>query len=279
MNDTQPNVLLDAVDALTKPIRRGRIMETDHDHDWLSITEVHSKSEIRRIKKANKALAEDGLELLPVPEETRFTGEWWCPWCDQIAVTLDRTIPGTTLVRREDDPLLDQLETAIGNSLEASGGSQRPSERTPVDIAALQISIDIRSTIEEWMKGLGASPRGSLSLIHLLRSWYTLQLAAPGVDRTKTLHYWANRIRGILEPKDHPEIVGICPKCEFAFVLTDDARKRALQGTNGVSYDETKVDCLVCGADWTGWRELNALANATRRLDGQPERESPPLIA
>lgn len=278
MTTDTPNTLLDAVDDLTLPIHRARIIDTDHDHDWFAVTEVHSKAEIRRITKENRARADEGEELLPVPEPAVFTGEWWCPWCEEVVITLDRRMPGTTVVRRKDAPLLDQLEEAVGNSMEASGGSQRPAERTPVDIGALQLSVDIRREVEKWMGELGAHPRGNVSLSQLVRSWHTLQLASPGRDRAGTLRYWIVRIRGILEPQDHPEIMGICPRCENAFVLTDDARMRALQGTNAASYDETRVDCLVCGATWVGWHQLNELENATRRLEGQPERESEPLI-
>lgn len=270
--------LLTAVDALTEPTRRARIIEADHEHDWFAVSEVTSKAEIRRIVKANKRRAEDGMEPVPVPEPVVFTGQWWCPWCDQVVVTIDRSMPATVTMRWEDDPLLDQLEEVVGNSLEASGGSKPPAERAPVDIGALQLSIDIRTEITKWLRALGAKPGAGLTLRELLRSWHALQLASSSESRISTLRYWANRIRGILQPQDHPEILGICPACEFAFVLTQDVRMRALQGTNGISYEETWVDCLVCGKQWKGWDELHELENATRRLSGREERESEPLI-
>lgn len=267
MNETNP--LLDAVEALTKPVRQTRIMETDHDHDWLPLRRNRSKDEMKALKAAGEKR----------PDKTELTGEWWCPWCDAVEATPQRQVPGTKLIRREDVCLLDQLEAAVGNSAEASGGSQRPSERTPIDVGALQIAMDIRNDLLKWMHEMGARPGGGLSLVQLLTSWHALQQAAPGNDRTGTLGYWAGRIKGLLNPVDRPEITGICPRCEFAFVVTDDSRSRALQGVNGATYDETKVDCMVCGANWTGWHQLNTLANATRRLEGQPELESPPLIA
>lgn len=267
MTDTNP--LLEAVEALTKPVRQTRIMETDHDHDWLPLRRTRSKDELKALKEAGEKR----------PDRTELTGEWWCPWCDLVEATPQRQVPGTKLIRREDACLLDQLEAAVGNSAEASGGSQRPSERTPIDVGALQIAVDIRNDLTKWMQELGAKPGNALTLAQVLTSWHALQQATSGADRVGTIRYWANRIKGLLNPVDRPEIVGICPRCEFAFVVTDDSRSRALQGVNGSSYDETKVDCLVCGAAWAGWHQLNELANATRRLEGRQELESPPLIA
>jgi hypothetical protein len=265
------NLLLDAVDQLTKPVRQMRIMETDHDHDWLALTITRTHAEL----KALKAAGEDN------PEKTIRTGQWWCPWCDTVVDTPERTVPTTKVVRREDASLLDQLEEAVGNSLENAGNSKPAAERAPADIAALQLSVDIRAELVKWMGDLGAKPGAGLSLSALLRSWYTFQLASvhPEDGKIGTLRWWAGRVKGMLEPTNHSEILHICPSCEFAFVLTADERKRALQGTSAATYEDTSVECLVCGSKWTGWEELHRLANATRRLEGQPERESPPLIA
>lgn len=265
------NLLLDAVDALTKPIRRMRIMDTDHDHDWLAVTITRTHKEL----KALKAAGEDN------PEKTIRTGEWWCPWCNAVERTPDRREPGTTTIRREDDPLLDQLETAVANSTESAGGKPA-AERSPVAIGALQLTVDIRAELVTWMGEIGGRPGAALTLAELLRSWYTLQLASIASHDAKigTLRYWAGKIRTMLEPAGaKSEVLEICPRCEFAFVLTNDERMHALQGTSADTYEETLVECLVCGGRWQGWEELHQLANATRRLRGQPERESPPLIA
>lgn len=270
MSDMNP--LLAAVEALTKPVKRSRIKEADHDHDWLPLRRNRTKDEVKALKAAGERK----------PDRTELTGEWWCPWCDEVDATPDRSILATEVVRSEYPPLLDQLEAAVANSMEASGGSQRPSERTPADIGALQLSMEIRKELVEWMSTLGGKPRGVLSLAQLLTSWHALSVATPGGGqfRLGRLGYWKGRIWGLLEPAaSRPEIIGICPRCEFAFVLTPDARSRALQGVNGDTYDETKVDCLVCGASWVGWHQLNELANATKRLAGREELESPPLIA
>lgn len=265
------NPLLDAVDALTKPVRRMHITESDHDHDWLAVV-------ITRTRKELKALAEAGETNL---EKTVRTGEWWCMWCDTVVTTPDRKEPATATIRREDPPLLDQLEAAVVNNLESTGGGRPPAERAPVAIGALQLSIDIRRDLVEWMGELGARPGSGLSLAELLRSWYTLQLASVVAQEGKVgyLRRWAGRIRSMLEPEGgKPEILEICPRCEFAFVLTDDGRKHALEGTNAATYEATSVECLVCGARWQGWEELHQLANAARRLRGLEERESVPLV-
>jgi hypothetical protein len=249
-----------------------RIIEADHDHDWLAVVITRTHKELRALKEAGE------VNL----EKTVRTGEWWCPWCDEVVVTPDRAEPTTATIRREDPPLLDQLEAAVVNSTESTGGGRPPAERSPAALGALQLSIDVRNVLVVWMAELGARAGVGLSLAELLRSWYTLQLASPVSHETKvgTLRGWAGRIRSMLEPVGgKAEILEICPRCEFAYVLTDEGRKHALEGTNADTYEGTSVECLVCGARWQGWEELHQLGNATRRLRGNPELESRPLSA
>jgi hypothetical protein len=266
------NRLLDAVDALTKPVRRMRIVESDHDHDWLAVTITRTHKELRALKEAGEEK----------PEKTIRTGEWWCPWCDEVVVTPDRREPSTGTIRREDPPLLDQLEAATVNGMEATGGSRPPAERSPAALAALQLVIDIRGELVAWMGEQGGRVGSGLSLAEVLRSWYKLQLGSVRVEDAKAgiLRSWEGRIKRMLEPEaGKTEILEICPSCEFAFVLTADGRKHALEGTNADTYEGTSVECLVCGARWQGFEELHQLGNATRRLRGMPELESAPLSA
>ena len=259
--------LLDAVDALTKPIPRAVMIDDTHEHDWLAVKTIRPAAEVRALRKAGDKNASREIH----------TGEWWCPWCDTTVTTIDRTPPSSTVVRQEDAPLLEQLEEAVANGREAAGGSQRPNERTPIAVGALDLVLEIRATVNGWLVDLGDTTRPA-DLVSLVRHWYAASLAHQPAPLVGVLRGWERRIRNMLYPVQHEEIVGICPRCEFAFVLLDDARKRALQGTNGDTYDRTRVECLVCGADWSGWDQLHELANATRRLDGQPELESRPFV-
>jgi len=269
-----PDYLLAAVDALTLPVQTSLWRELDHDHEWLAVTEVRPAALIREMRKSAKA------EREPIPAKVVETGEWQCLWCKETTLLPTHSTPHLVKVSQEDEPLLDQLEDEIGNSLAAGGSSQAPAERIPVAADVLQLSIDIRTEVGRWIAQIGGTVRGDLSMLQLVRSWYALHIGTLDGDGrfARILREWERRIKTIFDPPRTSDVQGICPACEFAFVITiEDTRMRALQATEGLTYDDTRVVCQVCGTEWSGWDRLNELANATRRLDGAAEREAPPL--
>ena len=270
----EPDDLLSAVNDLTLPVQKSRWREVDHDHEWLPVTEVRPAGLLREMRKQAKNAGE------PAPSKTVETGEWQCLWCKQTTLLPTHTVPDLVKVRSQDEPLLDQLEAEIGNTLAAGGSSQTPSERLPVAIDVLQAALDIRAEVNRWIADSGATVRGDMTLLQLVRSWYVLHLGTLDDDArfVRKLRGWERRINMIFDPPRTSEVQAICPSCEFAFVITNDDRKmRALQALEGLTYDETRVVCQVCGTEWSGWDRLNELANSTRRLDGSVEKESPPL--
>ena len=135
MNDRNDD-LLSAVNDLTLPVQKSRWREVDHDHEWLPVTEVRPAGLLREMRKQAKNAGE------PAPSKTVETGEWQCLWCKQTTLLPTHTVPDLVKVRSQDQPLLDQLEAEIGNTLAAGGSSQTPSERLPVAIDVLQTALD-----------------------------------------------------------------------------------------------------------------------------------------
>lgn len=203
------NPLLDAVDALTKPFVLTRYTGTDHDHEWRQLTRPLTPEEIAERKAAKK----------PVPRKVD-TGEWWCEWCHEVVDVRPEKANTDRINRRDDPPLLEQLEAAVTSDVGGGAGQgQAAHTRTPFDVGALTLYGAIDERVRAWFLDIGGAPGKGITLTQLLRSWYVL--------RTATIHTTADDDRyaavlrgwrtGILDIIDPPEQIPYrgqpCPVC------------------------------------------------------------------
>lgn len=216
----QEDALLAAVEALTKPVRRGR---------WV---EVVVESEVPTLV----------VELQKHP---------------------------TPMVA---DPLLEQLEAAIGSSMGIGGGksSALPSEGVPLNSAALMKALQIASALRGWSHAAGVppvSPRRSLAAE--LTAWQVTMLAQQlDVDaeesRVRLLRGWARDIEALLDPPRSRELPDACPENGCDDWWDRDTRERMLRPVV-VRYrldddgqplvDTATASCRSCGHTWNA-REL-----------------------
>lgn len=208
--------LLDAVDALTKPDVLTRFAGGEHDHAWMELVRPTTAEE-RAAAKASKRKIGRSVK----------TGEWWCPFCD--AVTTERPEgPVEKINRRDDPPLLDQLESRVRSSLSDGGSPSAGSASVLVDVVAFDLARSIEAKLRRWYAEMGASPSSKgLTLRELLRSWYVLYLAGHhpvGDDevRRRVVEGWVTQVRDILDPPDQVDYPDQpCPLCGETRALRD----------------------------------------------------------
>jgi hypothetical protein len=225
MNDPTRD-LLAAVDALTEKDRVPMLRGNSHDHDWLELVRVLTRQERDEIKAANAKLPKKDRQKVP---RTVKTGEWWCPFCEAVVAERPEE-PAETINRRDDAPLLDQLEERVRGSLGDGGVKGANTGGSPIDIAAFGLRNRIDRDVRKWLKDLGASPGKNLTLAELLRTWHTFRLAGvypvgeDDVFRVK-LEGWETEIRDILDPPTQIPYMGqACPLCgETRAIKTIDA--------------------------------------------------------
>lgn len=201
-------------------------------------------------------------------------------------LTLPRRVAnwqGMKLVHRTDPPLLEVLEAAVGNSVGGSGGSGRPaSERTPVDVAAVELHERITREARKWLAGLGGRAGRDVSPSQMLRSWYVLHLAQPWGDVVehdykKALEGWAREILAVVDPPRRLELGKTgepipCPECGAEYVRNgterldgsidpnDETISRALAVYEKGLLEECFAQCAVCLTRWDGEFGVRALA-------------------
>lgn len=207
MTDT-PSTLLDAVDALTTPVVLARFTGTDHDHEWLDLVRPTTREERVEAKKAKRKLG-----------RTLKTGEFWCPWCDSAVTERPDHEPERRISRRDEPPLLEQLQDRIRTTLGDSGTRGANTGGSPIDISAFDKAREIDRDVRYWIEQLGGRPGADLTLTQLVRSWYLLRIG--GVtpvgedDRYRIiLEKWATTVRDILDPPEQIPYRGqACPLC------------------------------------------------------------------
>lgn len=205
---TYEPTLLDAVEALTRPVVTVRSTGADHDHEWRPVTRPLSREENAE-RKAAKMPARSKLE----------TGSWWCPWCDTEVTEKPDGATGRTINRREDASLLEQLHTAITSSIGGNGSGQLAHTRTPFDVGALNLHGAIDERVRAWLLMLDAKPGKDLTPSALLTGWHVLYRAGIHTETedgryAHILRGWRTAILDILDaPEQIPYIGQACPLC------------------------------------------------------------------
>lgn len=204
---TADGTLLDAVDALTKPDVLTRFAGGEHDHAWMELVRPVTPEE-RLVAKASKRKIGRSVK----------TGEWWCPFCEKVTTERPEG-PVEKINRRDDPPLLDQLEARVRSSLSDGGSPSAGSASVLLDVVAFDLARGIEAKLRRWFGEMGASPGGGLSLRELLRSWYVLYIGGHhpvGDDdvRRRAVESWVTEVRDILDPPDQiPYREQPCPIC------------------------------------------------------------------
>ena len=282
-------------------MRRAILIDDEHEHDWRQVvTPIRGIPSTSDRKEAWIEWAVRESERLSAPittEDATHTTKaaliaayghpdpiptaWTCTYCDLTAEMPTHQPVKQSKHTQTDDCLLDQLEAAVTTGI--GQGEVRAQKHTQVqlDVAALQLVEEIGDRLRAWLLDIGGRP-GRMSLRELCRSWYAIQLASPDHEdeHARVLRGFAARIREHLDPRKPGYLEGVCPRCRFAYVITDDdIRKHALQTREGATYESTEAECQVCGAKWEGWSALNELANGIARHADSERLESPPLTA
>jgi len=172
----------------------------------------------------------------------------------------------TRVVTIIDQPLLEQLDAAIGSNAGGSthGGSD-PRTRSVMNLGAYETAKTIEDKVRGWARMAGAEvDKGSLA--KTLEHWHIKFIGnALVVDHdghTKILRGWAATIRATLEPEKELDFAEPCPACGsdcWYNAATEQSYPRPLvirykPGDIGIVQTATGL-CRACHKTW-GVREL-----------------------
>ncbi|MDM4761901.1 hypothetical protein QT381_02640 [Galbitalea sp. SE-J8] len=188
------------------------------------------------------------------------------------------------------DPLLEQLESAIGSSMGGStSGASLKSQSSPLNARALMKALQIASELRRWSRVAAVEPRSPRrSLINELRAWHTATLKRALEPDQETSHVrqlrsWARDIEALLDPPRSRELPDPCPENGCTDWWDRDTRERMTRPVV-VRYrvdddeqpliDTATASCRSCGHSWNArelaWelQEIERLAAAKIALDG-----------
>lgn len=229
------NELLEAVDALTRPVTAVTFVGTAHAHEWHQVKRSLTPDELAALKKSKGKLVKEDRETP--------TGQHWCRWCDAVVDQVPAPDDGQAVNRRDDAPLLEQLTERVRSTLSDGGGSSTAGAGVLIDVAAFDMFDAIDGRLRSWITiELGGKVGKGLTLLELLRSWYVLYASSfngIGDDqrRQRVLEGWATSIRDILDPPDQVPYMGQpCPIC---------GETRALRGLAGEVEDTVALWAIL----------------------------------
>ena len=170
----------------------------------------------------------------------------------------------TRVVTIIDQPLLEQLDAAIGSNAGGSthGGSD-PRTRSVMNLGAYETAKTIEDKVRGWARMAGAEvDKGSLA--KTLEHWHIKfignALMTNHDGHTKILRGWAAQIVATLDPPKEKDLPDQCPSCGAGEWWRDGERfQRPLiiryrPADSGVVKDATGM-CRACATTW-GAREL-----------------------
>lgn len=186
------------------------------------------------------------------------------------------------IVRHTEKPLLDLLDTLIGNNI-GSGGAGKPArERVPVDVSALMLRERIDERVRSWILELGGKPGSQVTMTQLVRSWYVLWISGIHADedrRAGVLEGFEREVRDILDPPKRIELTTPCPFCNQEWVEVgprqpdgsvhplDSEIVRTLNAVERESLDQSYAICRACERVWRGIGAMRILRIAMDDAD------------
>jgi len=247
MSDDRHDLLLEAVEALTKP-RRVTTWQPSHEHDWKPCTGYHDER-----KQVRCTLLECDLEICTDCGSLRVIGTE-----DEAASTYDN------MVTELHPPLLTML--IEGNGSSSGGKSSDPG--IPIDADALELWGQVRDLIRLWCKKLHVPFDDDL--LSSTVQWYRAHANAVRSGRvsevvdhdvTRMVQGWVRMIEAKFDPPEIREWTGPCPEWRL---LVDEsgneshtrcgARRVTVNGSErfAISMDITHgaANCCVCGKVW-----------------------------
>ncbi|WGD36646.1 hypothetical protein [Lysinibacter sp. HNR] len=174
---------------------------------------------------------------------------------------------GTVMVGRQ-NPLLEQLETAIRGSGIGAGRSQAiASERSVLDAQALFEFQQIRDQLRGWLVDAEREIDGDIC--GSLQRWYVAWVVKRPAAKfyLSELRRWKTVITSVVDPPrqmDHPSP---CPECG-ATVWLEELSKEERQRPLAIFYRENEsietanAKCRACGKKWTVLELAQELANS-----------------
>jgi len=255
MSDDRHDLLLEAVEALTKP-RRVTTWQPSHEHAWGPCAGYHDER-----KQVRCTLLDCDLEI--------------CGDCGAMRVAGTEDVPASTydnMVTELHPPLLTML--IEGNGSSSGGKSSDPG--IPIDADALELWGQVRDLIRLWCKKLhvpfddellGSTVRWYKAHVNAVRSGRVSEVIDH--DVTRMVQGWVRMIETKFDPPDIREWTGPCP----AYVPIRDeldnitgyrrcgARRVVVGGTErfaiSMNFTQESATCCVCGMAWISatWRK------------------------
>lgn len=159
------------------------------------------------------------------------------------------------------DPLLTQLEIAVGNS--SAAASFKASSGTPLPISADAFDLLRKITAvtwDHWWNLYGQHfGQGRDSLAGRIRAWGMAAQSDPALTSAseRILTGWVESIQGLFEPVRRREIQGSCPKCEATRMVdhVDEDGGTVTKPVLALVYTrDGQPGAAVCGNCKTQWQ-------------------------
>jgi hypothetical protein len=184
------------------------------------------------------------------------------------------------LFRREDPPLLEQLQAAVTPDLGGkSGAGKSARERIPLDVTAFTLLEEIDGETRAWLDQLGARPGRALTTAQVIRSWLVMFKAHPMGrteveinDHERRIRQWVGRIVDLLSPPPTLEITRPCPECGARWVrlgglVDEDEQMSALIAVAREPFQMSHAQCRGCGTRWEGVHAMKGLSALIDEID------------
>lgn len=174
------------------------------------------------------------------------------------------------------DPLLVTLDELVASNSGAGIGGSLSSTRNLVNMSAFKLREKIHEYANRWEPATGVKISRKLPLRASIQHAVTRAELLYQSGQMLEEHYslmisdcdrWKREIHDLIDPPRVKEISAPCPRCETAFVLSQneddggDIREPALTiSYRSGSRAPANARCGYCGAQWTGEDELKILA-------------------